>query len=310
MNTFLRALFRYSRSLLILPLMLAGCTGVRTSPPSTGLLVIESDHAPAFAQVTREIARRWTGPVEIHRMNGGAELDPAARRRIAGSSHQLIAAVGLPAALAAQTLRDKTTVFCQVFGYREHNLVAPRAKGVALLPPADRQLRLWKQLAPGLARVGVITGRGLPDLLGEMQAAARAHGVALVHREVTSDLETLYAFRRMASQIDGLWLVPDNRVLSPDALSELLSVARTHGKQVLVFNDELLSMGALISVESEPGDIAAQVVHRLREMSRTSRPTRPDITPLNAMRVRVNTEVAMKLGLKVPKELKEGRHVR
>jgi hypothetical protein len=51
-------------------------------------------------------------------------------------------------------------------------------------------------------------------------------------------------FKRLAPQIDGLWLVPDDRILSPAVLRELLNYAVSHGVRVCVFSDTLLQWGA------------------------------------------------------------------
>ena len=41
----------------------------------------------------------------------------------------------------------------------------------------------------------------------------------------------------MTHAIDGLWLLPDNRILSPDVVREMMSYSAKHKKQVVVFGN-------------------------------------------------------------------------
>ena len=161
----------------------------------------------------------------------------------------------------------------------------------------DLQVRDWKKLDPNLRRLGLIVGETHADLIVEAELAAKAAAITLKHGISDSDRETLYLFKRLAPQIDGLWLIPDDRILSPTVLRELLSYAVSHGVRVCVFSDALLPWGALLSASPTPGDVARTVRRVLEGMMAGNMNALPALTPLSELGVKINEDVVSRLGL-------------
>ena len=120
------------------------------------------------------------------------------------------------------------------------------------------------------------------------------------HEISSSDRETLYLFKRLAPQIDGLWLVPDDRILSPAVLRDVLNYAVTHGIRVCAFSDALLDWGALLSASSTPGDTARTLYRVLETMMAGGTNNVPSLTPVSELVVRINPMVAGRLGMTLP----------
>lgn len=285
---------------LLFLLGVTGCSmfGLKQAAPTAlpqQLAILLSDDSPAFRRVAEEITRQYGKPVESFRLkdSGGAE---ETLRRLQRSSATHVVAIGLPAARAARRLSAKQIVFCQVSSHEESNLVSASIKGVRAMPPVREQFRTWRTLNPKLRSVGVITGPQQSALLTEAKQAAQEHGLNLVAVQVKSDRETFYAFKQLARRVQGVWLVPDNRVLSSAVLRDLMAYAVVEGKQVLAFSQELLSLGALLSMESSPTDIASTVLARTREAPAVN----PGVVPLTRAETRVNTMMLRRFGLKVP----------
>ncbi len=298
---------------MMLSLALAGCAshaprpepGVaeyRANPahaPSK-LIVFVSDESPAFTGVADAIVARAPQRPEIYNLKGDPARAAEVLRRVAASDNTSVVAIGMVAASAARQLQGKRVVFCQVFNPEQAGLITPWMRGVSALPPVSKSLREWKKLDPRLSRVGVITGDGLNELMGEAQAAAREQGIRLTVATVRSDKEMLYAYKRMSAGIEGYWLIPDNRVLSREALRELMAFSVKQGKQLMVFAPELLQHGGMISVESDAQDIATQVLARLHEAGNAAVVPGPAVSRLTQVRVEVNPTMVKALGLKIP----------
>jgi ABC-type uncharacterized transport system substrate-binding protein len=269
----------------------------RPAPPVRTALLL-SDDIPAFSAIAEEIvARVGNAPISIHNLDG----NPANVSRIraeAAEADRLIA-VGLFAASVAREIEGKPLVFCQVFNYQDHDLISASSKGVKLLPPFDLQLDAWLELAPGLKRIGIIVGPGQEQLVEEIRTATQARQIELAVQTVQSDKEALYNFKRMTQDIEGLWLLPDNRVLSPEVVREIMSYSARHRTQVVVFGANLLDLGALVSVKSDPGDIAERVLERLADVGSGEQIPGPDMQSLTMLDIDVNAEVARYLGLNV-----------
>jgi ABC-type uncharacterized transport system substrate-binding protein len=294
---------------------LVGCiaTPVVTSPavapaPAPGLIVLLSDSTPAFTGVQREIVKNYPQRVTTY-IVGDESTDPALQKKIEFSREPVVVAVGLPAALLAQGLSGKKVIFCQVFNYEDAELVTPWMKGVAATAPVSEQFRIWKVLNPGLTKVGVITGSNLNGLMEQAKAAAREYKIRLEHIEVKSDKETLYAFKKLTPKIEGLWLVPDNRVLSNDVIRDIMAHSVKEGKQVAVFGYELLGLGGLISAETSYPDIAKQVLVRVRQAQEASGVPGAPVIPLTRSDIRINPVMAKRLNLKIPRTLQRVAYV-
>jgi ABC-type uncharacterized transport system substrate-binding protein len=288
-----------------------GCTTLPDSGQAVpGIVVVQSDDSPAFAAVTNEITKKWKQEIEVYKLKDGLDLNGEIQQKVQYSNKQIVVAVGLPAALITRKLSGKKVVFCQVFNYEDYDLITSRMKGVSAIPPVAQQFQAWKKLDPSLTRVGVITGKNLRGLLQEAFAAAKDNQITLSHIEVGSDLEMLYAFKRLSPSVQALWLIPDNRVLSRKVLIDLLSAAYRQGKQVLVFGPQLLPLGGIMSVESDYADIANQVWARVRSAAAEDTPTISGvgILPLTKLKIKINAALIKRFGLTLPQEFREAIH--
>lgn len=297
--------------MLLIAVLIAGCAGAGTARLggsskryATHLIIVQSDATPAFAEVTQALIRRW--PVRPWVISLDREsADRALVRTVRAHAPVTLVAIGLRAAQAVQHLGQKV-VFCQVFDYEEGRVVSPSSKGVSALPPIAEQFRAWKQLQPRLERVGVMVGPHLDSLVRMARAAARANHIALTVVPVRSDLEVRYAVQRIGSRVQGLWLLPDNRILSRSVLRDVLSYSYRDGKSVLAPSAQFLALGALLSAESDPGDIAERVLERVRSSTGRRTIPGPAVMPLTRARFRINAVVAKRLGLTIPPQLRGG----
>jgi ABC-type uncharacterized transport system substrate-binding protein len=214
------------------------------------------------------------------------------------SQPSLVIAVGRAAVDAARArLPGRPIVFCQVFAYEDVLKDGGAIWGVHSLPPLALQLKTWRTIDPTLRSVAVILGEERGVLAAEAAKAATSVGTEVRLETSHSDRETLYLFKRLATQVDGLWLLPDNRVLSPTVLRELLSYANAHSVGVLALNESLLRWGALVTAASVPADIAETVRFVAERVASGKTLDLPSMTPLRAVEVHVNPAVAAALGL-------------
>lgn len=260
--------------------------------------VVLSSDQPAYTTVSSElenVLRNYT----VYNLADESQSVREVYQRIAAEEATAVVAIGLRAAKTARSFAEVPIVFCQVFNVEEHDLVGERSKGVSSLPPLDLQMAAWKELDPKLQSVGAILGSGHEPLIAEAQNAANALGLDSRFSAATSDKETMYVFNRMASDIDGFLLFPDNRVLSRSVLNDMLSIAAKRGVQVAVFNDSLLGMGATLSTATVESDIAATIVRVLDRFEQGDADSLPDVMPLSEIRVRTNPSMARILGLEL-----------
>ena len=253
-------------------------------PKLPPVAIIISSSQPAFLDVAKALSEQLSES-RIFDLGDNAQPPVAVLRNVNDSDPAAVVAIGLRAAQSSVAMAESPVVFSQVFNYRDHGLLTDNSRGVSPLAPFDAQLAAWVEIDPGIKRVGVIVGEGLEDLVAEAEVAAAKHDLELHLRIASSDQEVLYIFRRMAQEIDGFWLIPDNRILSARSLHEILSIAKRSQISVVVPNESMLALGATISIETQPADIAATIATVLRKIQSEGLQAVPPITPLSAIRV-------------------------
>ena len=257
---------------------------VAQSPGSPPLAIVLTSSQPAYLDVAAELAAYF----DDHRVYdlSAESLPPVAvLRSINDSRATAVVAIGLQAALSAVALADVPVVFCQVFNHQDYDLLNARSRGVSALAPPEAQLAAWKKLNPELKRIGLIIGAGHDALIADATTAAGRHGIELQVQVAHSDQETLYLFRRLIRDIDGFWLLPDNRILSTRVLQQMLDEARRHGIEFAVPSDAMLPMGATVSFSSVAADIAAKVNSILAQVQAGRIASVPPMSELTEVRV-------------------------
>jgi ABC-type uncharacterized transport system substrate-binding protein len=269
-------------------------------PPPRNVVVLFEQGAGGYADVAAEIEaelpparyRTLLVPIPADAAKPADLLNP-----LVALKPSVAVAVGRVAVeLARANLSATPLVFCQVFNYQEFLDSGTRVWGVSPLPPLALPLRGWTSVNPSRRRIGLIVSDAHSTLVQEAVAAA-GDAFEIKHAVSSSDRETLYLFKRLASEVDGFWLVPDNRILSPNVLRDLLSYAVAHDVGVLVFNESLLPWGALMSATTTPTDVARGVRSVLERVVSGATKGLPPLTPLAETKLTVNADVAGRLGV-------------
>lgn len=257
-------------------------------------IVLDAD-TPAHAVVADELEAALSP--RLYRVARITTTDAAALDALRERAVTIVAVGGEAVRTARAALPSKPLVFCQVPDYDEALGAGGPTWGVESLPPLLLQLKSWQAVDPSLRTVALIVSASGAALAEEARRAASALAADLLVETSASDRETLYLFRRLATAVDGLWLLPDNAALSPQVLRELLSYASSRGIGVLTFNEALLARGALLTATAVPADVAA-TVQRVVELVVAGRTQGlPAMTPLSAAELTINPSVAETLGL-------------
>ena len=257
---------------------------VAEPPQLPPVAIVVTSSRPAFLDVANALTSHLDD-FQIYDLSDDSEPPVSVLRRINDSNTGTVVAIGLRAAKSSVAMAESPVVFSQVFNHQDYGLLTENSRGVAPLPPLDAQLAAWTKIDPTLSVVGIIVGEGHDDLITEAELAAQKHDIELRVRISHSDQETLYLFRRMAQDIDGFWLFPDNRILSSRSLQQILESSKQGQVAVAVPNESMLKMGATISIATQAEDIAATIAKVIRKIQADGLQSVPAISPLSAISV-------------------------
>ena len=257
---------------------------VAPPPKLPPVAIVITNSQPAFLDVAEALGKQLD-EFKIFDLSDKSRPPVTVLRTINDSNPGTVVAIGLRAAQSSIAMAEAPVIFSQVFNYRDHGLLTANSRGVAPLAPLDAQLAAWVEIDPDIKRIGLIVGEGHEELVAEAEVAAQKYEVQLNVRIARSDQETLHIFRRMAHDIDGFWLIPDNRIHSARSLREILVISKRNQVSVAVPNESMLAMGATVSIESQAEDIAATIARMIRKIHSDGLQSIPPISPLSAVRV-------------------------
>lgn len=261
--------------------------------PLTPVAIVLASREPAYESVVTELGKRLDD-YAVYDLTDKSQPPETAFRAINDDNALAVVAVGLHAARLAVRLSTRPVIFSQVFNYNENGLLTDNSRGVASIAPLDAQLAAWKELDPGVTEIGFIVGKGHDRLVEAATIAALEQGVNLNVRVSYSDQETLYFYKRMVADIDGFWMMPDNRILSARVIREILDDAQRRNVAVVVSHDAMLPLGAAISFTTSAANIAETIVSVLRKTHAEGTASVPQLTELSEIRVRINQKVLQK----------------
>ncbi len=267
-----------------------------------------SEDIPAYSKVAKALAKELGPRGSIQYLNGSPYENIKVLAAYKNDGNKQFVSIGLNASIAAKTLTHRQVVFCQVFNYPDYELLTSRHKGVSMMPSISKTFATWRELAPNITDIGVISGPGFEDMIQTARAAAKNYGITLYHETVKSDKEYQYAYRQLADKVQGYWLLPDNRVLSGNILRDVMTFSVRNKKQVAVFNEELLNMGGLFSTSTDHQDIAQQVLDRLEHAQQKETIPGPNIVYPDKLILSINPVMAQRLNLEIPESYRKYEH--
>jgi len=209
-----------------------------------------------------------------------------------------VVAIGLRAAvLARDHLAHVPVVYCAIPHPQRFDLDADWMAGVKSDVDPAREVAALKQIVPGATSIGYLCGAGAdPDERRRARAAAKGAGLAFVEAPIASAADLPGVARRLATEVQALWMPADPLVATPEGFKFLLALSLQSRLPILAFTDALVKKGALVAVSpdyAEAGGLVAQQVRRIRAGERPS-----DLPALAGTRTHtvVNLATAKSLG--------------
>ncbi len=225
-------------------------------------LVVSSD-TPAYRAVAEAFIRNWTVEVRTVWLDQEPHADKLIHE-LEATPPQAVVAIGEPA-LAALSASSLPVIHAQSFQDKHSS------RGVDAMPNPAAQLRAWVAQEPAIHRIGIITGASFGGQMQALADAGTALGLEMTTRQVSSDKEVLFEFRRLVPALDGFIFLPDDSVLSPGVIQEIISHGRSNGIQFLAYNQLLQTLGAQYLVTQDAEDVAAGLVQLINNPEHQTR---------------------------------------
>jgi putative tryptophan/tyrosine transport system substrate-binding protein len=139
--------------------------------------------------------------------------------------------------------------------------------GISLNIPLENQIRVVKQVLPVLSRIGLIYNpEHNASFANEAMSAGLALGVAIIPLKVGDRKEIPMILQNNWHTIDGLWMIPDQTVITESIVPHIIKESLSKGVPVIGFNRYFYENGASLCYLFDYKDIGRQTGRLMMEL--------------------------------------------
>ena len=233
---------------------------IKPAPQPAPVVLLVTSENPAYRSVAEAFIRTWPEPVDTIWLNKVANTDQTIQDLIAKQPSEVIA-IGAPAVMSLEST-DLRVIQAQSF--QQNSLV----RSVDAMPEPKAQLQAWVKRAPQIQRIGIIAGAAFAPAMQALAVAGHTLDLEMSTRLVSSDKEALFEFRRLVPDLDGFIFLPDDSVLSPTVIQEIIGHGRTNNIVFLTYNQLMQKLGAQFLVTQDAEDVAKGLVQLVKAKDR------------------------------------------
>jgi putative tryptophan/tyrosine transport system substrate-binding protein len=276
-------------------------------------LIKSYDFAPYDAAMSGFV-NACSNDIAEYNLDGEADGNARLVQEIKSDNPDLIVAIGVLAAqFARQELGEFAVLYVMVPKVQTQGLTGDNIGGISLDIPIEQQLDVYRSMVKDLNAIGVIFDpQRSGHFIEEARKAAELKGLTLLTREVTSRKQVPAALRALLreEQIDALWMIPDDTVVTPESFKFLLITSIEHDLPFLAASDIFVKVGALASLTPDYMDLGRQSC----ELANALTNGEMSLAGMNAVapakvNLAINLKTAKQIGLSIPEEVIESADV-
>jgi putative ABC transport system substrate-binding protein len=256
------------------------------------LLIIQSQHRPAYDQAVRLIQNSCARDSETMVLSDYTDLDLA--RIVREERPAILITIGDNALKAARKLRSMPIVFTLALNVDENSL-GDNISGVTMNATPENYLKLFKKLQ--LRRIGILYDpHHSGAYLERSRKAAAGFGIEMVSIKVRSAREVPTALDKLKqSNVDSIWMLPDSTAVSPESVDAYFLFAQQQNLPIISFARGYLAKGALAVLEVSRQMISEQSCSQIKKLRKGTLAKEPAIVDVGEATLFTNKSVADKL---------------
>ncbi|MBI5557263.1 MAG: hypothetical protein HY885_06460 [Deltaproteobacteria bacterium] len=223
---------------------------------------------------------------------------PSLLQDIAAHNYKAIIAIGPEAALflteTDQGLGLPPIVFTMLLN--PEKIIGSNGCGIFLNIPIAMQIEKIGQVLPCVKKIAILYDPAFNGGYVKTAAAAAAGiGLEIVPLEISSKQELPRVLDRHWSEMDAIWFIPDQTVISESIVSYIIKEAFIHNIPTIGYNSFFSESGALLSFVFDYEQLGAQAASLSLQLMKGE--ACPDEPP--RFRLHLNPEVMRKLSVPV-----------
>ena len=229
---------------------------------------------------------------------------------VKATSPDVILSIGSAAtAVARSSFPEIPTIFAAVMypelaGFAKSS-TQPGANvtGASLNIPENVQFTYFKQIVPGLKRIGVLYTSHTASLIPSARVVAEQQGLSLVPILVESARDLPAALDSLSSSVDGIWSVADPELFTPQSTRYILLNTLRRGIPFMGFSRNVVESGALFALDFDYKAVGMQAGEIVNRVLDGSDPSAIEVTSADIIWFHYNERTAQHLDIQIPDAL-------
>ena len=240
-----------------------------------------------------------------------ANLNSIAQKFVSDKK-DLIIAISTPAAQSvANATKDIPILATAVTDFKNSGLVDSNEKpgvnlsGTSDLVPVKKQIELLKQLVPNCKKVGILYSSGEANSKFQAELSSiEFKKLGINTRDITiSNSSELQSVLECNTDVDAIFLPTDNLIAS--CISAVSKTTLDHKIPIICNDSDIVKKGALASHAMDYYELGKLTAHQADSiLKKEAQIQNMPVEYLENTKLVINNEVAKKLGIIIPQELK------
>lgn len=251
--------------------------------------------------------------VDYQNAQGDGQTSQTIAQKFTSDKKDLILAIATSSAQAVyNTTKEIPTVFTAITDpvaaeiAKSWTSSGTNLTGVSDMVPLDKQLELLLKLKPDVKTLGVIFNTSEPNSevqIETLKKEAKNFNLTIKEIGVTNVNEINQNLSASLEGVDALYTPTDNTVAS--AFDLITQIALKNNVPILGADEAIVKKGGLVSIGIDYFTLGKETAYKAVQILEGKKPEDIEITTLSDTSITINEDVANKLGIKIPEEIKE-----
>jgi len=245
--------------------------------------------------------------IEIYNLKGNSENAQNMLRPFKSEPPTMFLTVGSLATQAVLGEHDEVPVIASLTTHLEKFKKKGNLTGVGLEFSLESQFDVMRRILPELATVGVLySAKENQETIDTAVNLAKKLGVKLVPKPVETPRDIPDALESLANNVDLLWGIADQVVVSPQTAEPILLFSFRNKIPFAGLSAPWVKAGALYALERDYGDIGNQCAEMATKILSKTAPRTIPVVPPRKVLFSINLKTARSMKIDLPKQIIDG----
>jgi putative ABC transport system substrate-binding protein len=276
---------------------------------SPKVVIVLSQESSPYADMVQGFRTSLAGAgvqveIEVHNLKGNGAQASDVLRLFKNEPPTMFLTVGSLATQAVLADHDEVPVIASLTAHLGKLKKKGNLTGVSLEFSLESQFDVMRQILPEAATVGVLySPKENQDTIDSALSVAKKLGVRLVPKAVESPRDIPEALESLANNVDLLWGITDQVVVSPQTAEPILLFSFRNKIPFAGLSTPWVKAGSLYALERDYGDIGSQCAEMaVKILNKTAPQTIQMVSPRKVM-LSVNLKTARAMRVEVPQHI-------